>query len=257
MTRYTVKLSCADRRKASGEQLTRKACARRRGRREGWMRAARRTGTARRSELVLVEQLALVLEVVDSARARQVGGNVDACATPAAVGRGQSAVSNAALARQTRKQRAGSGRQLAGRAAHPSCPASARFQHFDPEESRTCGIHCIQDPVYNPALLPKKQMANRSRTALIYFSRAHTTEVSPSAGGISFRRKRITNERGGQAHPCDGCHRTQPGCPRQILGYTGRRHLTHELDIQRVGITRSWRWDISTPLDVTGGLRHL
>ena len=90
------------------------------------MRAARRTGTARRSELVLVEQLALLLEVVDSARARQVGGNVDARATPAAVGRGQSAVSNAELARQTRKQRAGSGRQLAGRAAHPSWPQRPR-----------------------------------------------------------------------------------------------------------------------------------
>jgi hypothetical protein len=189
MTRYTVKLSCADRRKASGEQLTRKACARRRGRREGWMRAARSTGTARRSELVLVEQLALVLEVVDSARARQVGGNVDACATPAAVGRGQSAVSNAALARQTRKQRAGSGRQLAGRAAHPSCPASARFQHFDPEESRTCGIHCrntlgIQDPV-NPALLPKKVGANGEPFAHrtdIFFTRTHNR-------GISLRRR--------------------------------------------------------------------
>ena len=49
----------------------------------------------------------------------------------------------------------------------------------------------------------------------------------------------------------------RPRLSKGELGYTGRRHLTHELDIQRVGITRSWRWDISTPLDVTGGLRHL
>jgi len=36
----------------------------------------------RRSDLVRVAQLVLVLEVVDSARARQVGGNVDVLATP-------------------------------------------------------------------------------------------------------------------------------------------------------------------------------
>ena len=150
-----------------------------------------------------------------------------------------------------------------GGQAHPSCPASARFQHFDPEESRTCGIHCtgtlgIQDPV-NPALLPKKVGANGEPFAHrtdIFFTRTHNR-------GISLRRRYLLppeadNQWAGQAHPCDGCHRTQPGCPRQILGYTGRRHLTHELDIQHVGITRSWRWDISTPLDVTGGLRwHL
>ena len=166
-----------------------------------------------------------------------------------------------------RGQRAGSGRQRAGRAGAPVMPRECSCSSTsDPEESRTCGIHCtctLGTIVYRiqstPRFFRKRsgQMANRSRTALIYFSRAHTTEVSPSAGGISFRRKRITNERGGQAHPCDGCHRTQPSCPRQILGYTGRRHLTHELDIQHVGITRSWRWDISTPLDVTGGLGWL
>ena len=170
------------------------------------------------------------------------------------------------LARQMRGQRAGSGRQRAGRAGAPVMPSECSVPALRPG-----GIPHLWNTLYlytgtivyriqsTPRFFRKRsgQMANRSRTALIYFSRAHTTEVSPSAGGISFRRKRITNGRGGQAHPCDGCHRTQPSCPRQILGYTGRRHLTHELDIQHVGITRSWRWDISTPLDVTGGLGWL
>ena len=151
-----------------------------------------------------------------------------------------------------------------GGQAHPSCPGSARVPALRTRRNPALVeyivlVHWVYRIQSTPSFFRKRsgQMANRSRTALIYFSRAHTTEVSPSAGGISFRRKRITNERGGQAHPCDGCHRTQPSCPRQILGYTGRRHLTHELDIQHVGITRSWRWDISTPLDVTGGLGWL
>ena len=114
-----AQLSCAGRRKARDEQLKRKARAQSRWRRKGAMRAARRTGNVRLSELVAVAQLALVLEVVDSARARQVGEHVDALATPEAVGRGQSMVRNAALARQTRRQRAGSGRQRAGRAGAP------------------------------------------------------------------------------------------------------------------------------------------
>ena len=89
---------------------------------------SRLTGLIRRIELVRVAQLALVLEVVDSARARQVGGHVDALATPEAVGRGQSMVSNAALARQTRRQRAGSGRQRAGRAGAPVMAAGPFLQ---------------------------------------------------------------------------------------------------------------------------------
>ena len=151
------------------------------------MRYARRTGVVRRIELVRVAQLALVLEVVDSARARQVGGHVDALAAPAVVGRGQSVGSITGLARQMRGQRAGSGRQRAGRAGAPTM--SARFQHFDPEESRTCGIHCtctlgIQDPV-NPALLPKKVGANGEPFAHrtdIFFTRTHNR-------GISLRRR--------------------------------------------------------------------
>jgi hypothetical protein len=111
-----------------------------------------------------------------------------------------------------RGQRAGSGRQRAGRAGAPVMPRECSCSSTsDPEESRTCGIHCtctLGTIVYRiqstPRFFRKRsgQMANRSRTALIYFSRAHTTEVSPSAGGISFRRKRITNGRGGggQAH---------------------------------------------------------
>jgi hypothetical protein len=95
---------------------------------EGAVRSARLTGLIRRIELVRVAQLALVLEVVDSARARQVGGHVDALATPEAVGRGQSMVSNAALARQTRRQRAGSGRQRAGRAGAPVMAAGPFLQ---------------------------------------------------------------------------------------------------------------------------------
>ena len=99
------------------------------------MRATRRTGTVRRSELVLVEQLALVLEVVDSARARQVGGNVDARATPAAVGRGQSVVGNAALARQTRmhsvRAAVGSGREVVtSERSHQQLASSERTNGF-------------------------------------------------------------------------------------------------------------------------------
>ena len=112
-------LSCTVGRKATCRQFKRKTRARRRSRCEGAVRSARLTGLIRRIELVRVAQLALVLEVVDSARARQVGGHVDALATPEAVGRGQSMVRNAALARQTRRQRAGSGRQRAGRAGAP------------------------------------------------------------------------------------------------------------------------------------------
>jgi hypothetical protein len=63
------------------------------------VRSARRTGVVRRIELVRVAQLALVLEDVDSARARQVGGHVDALAAPAVVGRGQSVGSITGLAR--------------------------------------------------------------------------------------------------------------------------------------------------------------
>jgi hypothetical protein len=118
-------LSCADE-KVRGEQLKRKARARRRRRREGAVRAAWCTRSVRRSELVRVAQLVLVLEVVDSVRARQVGGNVDALAKPVAVGRRQSEVNNAVLARQTRRQRAGSGRQRAGRAGAPVMPPAAR-----------------------------------------------------------------------------------------------------------------------------------
>ena len=114
-----AQLSCAGRRKARDEQLKRKARAQSRWRRKGAVRAARRTGSVRLSELVAVAQLALVLEVVDSVRARQVGGQVDALATPAVVGRGQSVGSITALARQTRRQRTGSGRQRAGRAGAP------------------------------------------------------------------------------------------------------------------------------------------
>ena len=153
------------------------------------MRAAWRTRSVRRSELVRVAQLVLVLEVVDSVRARQVGGNVDALAKPVAVGRRQSEVNNAVLARQTRRQRAGSGRQRAGRAGAPVMPSECSVQHFDPEESRTCGIHCtctlgIQDPV-NPALLPKKVGANGEPFAHrtdIFFTRTHNR-------GISLRRR--------------------------------------------------------------------
>ena len=67
-----AQLSCAGRRKARDEQLKRKARAQSRWRRKGAVRAARRTGSVRLSELVPVAQLALVLEVVDSVRARQV-----------------------------------------------------------------------------------------------------------------------------------------------------------------------------------------
>ena len=90
------------------------------------MRAAWRTRSVRRSELVRVAQLVLVLEVVDSVRARQVGGNVDALAKPVAVGRRQSEVNNAVLARQTRRQRAGSGRQRAGREGAPVMAAAEK-----------------------------------------------------------------------------------------------------------------------------------
>ena len=93
---------------------------------KGAVRAARRTGSVRLSELVPVAQLALVLEVVDSVRARQVGGQLDALATPAVVGRGQSVGSITALARQTRRQRAGSGRQRAGRAGAPVMAAAEK-----------------------------------------------------------------------------------------------------------------------------------
>ena len=148
-------LSCADGRKARGEQLERKARARRRRRREGAVRAAWRTRSVRRSELVRVAQLVLVLEVVDSVRARQVGGNVDALAKPVAVGRRQSEVNNAVLARQTRRQRAGSGRQRAGRAGAPVMPSECSVQHFDPEESRTCGIHCTLYTGYTGSSQPR------------------------------------------------------------------------------------------------------
>ena len=121
-------LSCTVGRKATCRQFKRKTRARRRSRCEGAVRSARLTGLIRRIELVRVAQLALVLEVVDSARARQVGGHVDALATPEAVGRGQSMVRNAALARQTRRQRAGSGRQRAGRAGAPVMAAGPFLQ---------------------------------------------------------------------------------------------------------------------------------
>ena len=113
-----------------------------------------------------------------------------------------------------------------GGQAHPSCPASARVpaQHFDPEESRTCGIHCtctlgIQDPV-NPALLPKKVGANGEPFAHrtdIFFTRTHNR-------GISLRRRYLLppeadNQWAGRGrtssppHPCDGCHRV----PSQVV----------------------------------------
>ena len=99
----------------------------------------------------------------------------------------------------------GSGR---GGQAHPSCPASARFSTSTRRNPALVEyivlVHWVYRIQSTPRFFRKRsgQMANRSRTALIYFSRAHTTEVSPSAGGISFRRKRITNGRGGggQAH---------------------------------------------------------
>jgi hypothetical protein len=90
------------------------------------VRASRRTRIVRRGELVRVAQLALVLEVVDSARAHQVGGHVDALATPAAVGRG----SQWSVMRCSHARRAGSGRAAVGSGqggqAHPSCPASSK-----------------------------------------------------------------------------------------------------------------------------------
>ena len=85
-----------------------------------------RTRIVRRGELVRVAQLALVLEVVDSARAHQVGGHADALATPAAVGRG----SQWSVMRCSHARRAGSGRAAVGSGqggqAHPSCPASSK-----------------------------------------------------------------------------------------------------------------------------------
>ena len=96
------------------------------------MRSARRTGVVRRIELVRVAQLALVLEDVDSARARQVGGHVDALAAPAVVGRGQSVGSITGLARQMRGQRAGSGRQRAGRAGAPVMPSECSVPALRP-----------------------------------------------------------------------------------------------------------------------------
>jgi hypothetical protein len=90
------------------------------------VRASRRTRIVRRGELVRVAQLALVVEVVDSARAHQVGGHVDALATPAAVGRG----SQWSVMRCSHARRAGSGRAAVGSGqggqAHPSCPASSK-----------------------------------------------------------------------------------------------------------------------------------
>ena len=148
------------------------------------MRAAWRTRSVRRSELVRVAQLVLVLEVVDSVRARQVGGNVDALAKPVAVGRRQSEVNNAVLARQTRRQRAGSGRQRAGRAGAPVMPSECSGRNPALVEYI---VHCtlgIQDPV-NPELLPKKVGANGEPFAHrtdIFFTRTHNR-------GISLRRR--------------------------------------------------------------------
>ena len=104
-----------------------------------------------------------------------------------------------------------------GGQAHPSCPGSARVPALRTRRNPALVeyivlVHWVYRIQSTPRFFRKRsgQMANRSRTALIYFSRAHTTEVSPSAGGISFRRKRITNERGGQAHPCDGWMSSYP-----------------------------------------------
>ena len=110
------------------------------------------------------------------------------------------------LARQMRGQRAGSGRQRAGRAGAPVMPreCSCSSRRNPALVEYIVLVHWVYRIQSTPRFFRKRsgQMANRSRTALIYFSRAHTTEVSPSAGGISFRRKRITNGRGGggQAH---------------------------------------------------------
>ena len=130
------------RRKAQGEQVTREARRRRRRRRVGAVRASRRTRIVRRGELVRVAQLALVLEVVYSARAHQVGGHVDALATPAAVGRD----SQWSVMRCSHARRAGSGRAAVGSGqggqAHPSCPASSKSKR------ETVVVGQALDPVF-------------------------------------------------------------------------------------------------------------
>ena len=151
--------------------------------------------------------------------------STNALAAPAVVGRGQSVGSITGLARQMRGQRAGSGRQRAGRAGAPVMPRECSCSSTsDPEESRTCGIHCtctlgIQDPV-NPALLPKKVGANGEPFAHrtdIFFTRTHNR-------GISLRRRYLLppeadNQWAGRGrtssppHPCDGCHRV----PSQVV----------------------------------------
>ena len=105
------------------------------------MRSARRTGVVRRIELVRVAQLALISRTsTQRARVKSEGMSTRSRRLRWWEGGSQWEASQGSHARCAGSVRAvvGSGQ---GGQAHPSCPVSARFQHFDPEESRTCALY--------------------------------------------------------------------------------------------------------------------
>ena len=216
------------------------------------MRASRRTRIVRRGELVRVAQLALVLEVVDSARAHQVGGHVDALATPAAVGRG----SQWSVMRCSHARRAGSGRAAVGSGqggqAHPSCPASSKSkretvvvgqynvtQALDPvfcgphPAVRMCG--CFFDLMRSEFRTAAVRNVHRIsvRTAFLFGADLGNPVRDPSPGVISAPPSRFLGRVGGpsrsdpastRAPPPEvgfwGAHfemESEPRCPRSEL----------------------------------------